>query len=82
MRQKRSRKDWQMVRLQRSTVERLRQLHQLWMAARDRGAAVPDPTDRWEYSLDHIVRELLARDEAHRQRGRRPRRSVPAADQQ
>lgn len=61
---------WQLSRLRRDTVERLRQLGKRLDRARDRGQLAVDPGEQG-WSVDQLVAFLLDQDDNHLERARK-----------
>lgn len=62
--------DWQLSRLRRETVEDLRSWSKGLDAAYNKGSTKNGPRE-YGYTVDQLVRELLDRDLAHRERSRK-----------
>ena len=70
----RKKKVWVMARLTAKTAAGLRELGNLWQSQWYKGdMTVPAPSDRWGYSIDYVVQQLLERDNDHRLRAKRAR---------
>lgn len=73
---------WQLCRLRRDTVSRLKEFARGLVAAYERGQLTTGPSSD-KYSVDQIVDILLNRATDHRTRSSRPRarKAKPAQDQ-
>lgn len=63
-----------LVKLPRVLADELRRHAEGWQLAYARGQRAPGNPDGKILSLQAIIRVLLSRDQAHRERGRKPRR--------
>lgn len=64
-------RDWIMVRIRRTTHQRLTELAEMWKRERERRNDLPAPDDRDRIGLDRVISELIDRDDSHRRRGRK-----------